>query len=369
MIPFLFFACAPSTALEVSETAVGREQAPLDAFFTSPGTADGEERDALVDDALVELLDSATATADLAIYDLDHEPLIEAILAAQQRAVHVRVVGDEDEAEGYEALETAGIEVSLRPAGDRIMHHKFAVVDGEHVWTGSTNWTWTGHYRNNNNGLRVSHAGLAADYTATFDQMADGVFGRNKEGEVDAIVAHRLMGSTIEAWFSPQHEPVDRLIEVIEAAQDTLVFMVFSFTRTDVLEALVAAQGRGVTVAGIFDESQAYGSYSVDEAAAEAGLPVFIDGNENTDGLAGGKLHHKVLVADRRVLVTGSMNWSTSGNEYNDEDLLVMTDSPLAGRYQREFCRRAREAVPHTSGSYDSVPMGLCGPTTPPPAP
>ena len=355
-------ACAPEIASpELTEQAILADPVDLKAYFTSPGTDQGEERDAKVDDALVRLLEGARATADLAIYDLDHDPLVHAVLAAHARGVQVRVVGDGDEAEGHEALAAAGVPVTLRPEGDRIMHHKFAVVDGEHVWTGSTNWTWTGHHLNNNNGLHVRHAGLAADYTRAFELMAAGRFGNDKHGDRDEIGRHQLGDGEVEAWFSPQHEPVDRLVGAIEEAEHSLVFLVFSFTHEAVLDALIDAHERGVVVAGIFDESQAAGAYSVDEEAADAGLRIFVDGNENTDGWAGGKLHHKVLVVDRETVVTGSMNWSNAGNDDNDEDLLVLRQADIASRYQREFCLRVQEARPHEQSDGDLPPM-LCTP-------
>jgi phosphatidylserine/phosphatidylglycerophosphate/cardiolipin synthase-like enzyme len=39
------------------------------------------------------------------------------------------------------------------------MHHKFAVIDGDYVMTGSLNWTWMGLERNHENVV------IASDYT------------------------------------------------------------------------------------------------------------------------------------------------------------------------------------------------------------
>ena len=74
-----------------------------------------------------------------------------------------------------------------------------------------------------------------------------------------------------------------------------------------------------------------------------------------------GYLHHKYMIIDpweiyggNPVLVTGSMNWSTRGNFYNDENTLIIHNSDVANLYLQEFVARYTEA----GGTY----MGyLCG--------
>ena len=52
-----------------------------------------------------------------------------------------------------------------------IMHHKFLVVDGQAVWTGSTNLTPTSLYAHNNNALILQSAELADAYTTEFERL------------------------------------------------------------------------------------------------------------------------------------------------------------------------------------------------------
>ena len=74
--------------------------------------------------------------------------------------------------------------------------------------------------------------------------------------------------------------------------------------------------------------------YSDDEALCAAGVPIRI---EDTIG----KMHNKFMVidaegADPRV-VTGSMNWTTSGDASNDENTLILHDANLAVAYADTF--------------------------------
>ena len=51
------------------------------------------------------------------------------------------------------------------------MHHKYAVRDGEAVWTGSTNWTDSSWTLQENVVLRVHSAELAAPFAANFEEL------------------------------------------------------------------------------------------------------------------------------------------------------------------------------------------------------
>ncbi len=330
------------------------EDGLLEVYFTEPGTTPGGGSDPLLDDALIAVIDAATTTLDVCLYDFELPGVSAAIVAAAERGVAVRMVGDGDEADdaGYVALATAGVPIVTRPPRDRIMHNKFVVADGQVVWTGSTNATETGLLRNNNNSLVIESAALADEYTAEFAQMSGGLFGRKK---ADLTVSHRVSfrDQDIVFHFAPAHDPIHALVEAVDTADHTIHFMIFSFTHPDLRDALLRARQRGVDVVGVYDESQARGRYSTDEAIAEAGVPVFIDGNGNTSGLAGGKLHHKVMIIDAGVAssdpvaVTGSFNWSKSATLDNDENLVELRDPALIALYEQEFCRVLDVATLH----------------------
>jgi len=366
----LSIACSPRPVAPplVLEGALSTEGG-VDIWWTDPGTAPGEEQDPELDDALVNLIDAATTTVDLALYEFDLDSVSDAILDAWDRGVDVRMVGDGDEVHdaGYLALEAAGIPIESRPAGNRIMHHKFVVVDDQAVWTGSTNVSHNGMFRNDNHALIVRSSTMAAAYTYEFEEMFGGEFGRGKT----ALAGTRsidLSDGTLDWHFSPTHDPIQVVVDAIDDAEHTVAFMVFSFTRSDVVDALQRAQQRGVDVVGIFDESQANGSWSVDETLALAGVPVFIDGNENASGFSGGKLHHKVLVVDAgtpdATVISGSMNWSNAGTDDNDENLVLLRSPSIATPMMAEFCGLLQVATPHPD--FTGETPDVCDTTTTP---
>jgi phosphatidylserine/phosphatidylglycerophosphate/cardiolipin synthase-like enzyme len=50
-------------------------------------------------------------------------------------------------------------------------------------------------------------------------------------------------------------------------------------------------------------------------------------------------MHHKFMVIDGEIVVTGSYNWSAAAEERNDENLVVIRDRGVAEAFEREFER------------------------------
>jgi phosphatidylserine/phosphatidylglycerophosphate/cardiolipin synthase-like enzyme len=100
---------------------------------------------------------------------------------------------------------------------------------------------------------------------------------------------------------------------------------------------ILAREQAGVDVAGIFEQRGSETEYSELPAMYCAGLPVRQDGNSRT-------FHHKVLIIDRQIVVTGSFNFSKNADEGNDENVIVVQNAEIAAEYLKEFDRRWAEA-------------------------
>jgi phosphatidylserine/phosphatidylglycerophosphate/cardiolipin synthase-like enzyme len=55
-------------------------------------------------------------------------------------------------------------------------------------------------------------------------------------------------------------------------------------------------------------------------------------------------MHHKVMILDQRVVITGSYNFTRRAEEVNDENLLIIEDPGLARAFAEEFTRVYRQA-------------------------
>jgi phosphatidylserine/phosphatidylglycerophosphate/cardiolipin synthase-like enzyme len=52
---------------------------------------------------------------------------------------------------------------------------------------------------------------------------------------------------------------------------------------------------------------------------------------------AGSKMHHKFVVLDQAVVLTGSYNWTFASEEQNYENLLILRERSLTETHHREF--------------------------------
>ncbi len=64
----------------------------------------------------------------------------------------------------------------------------------------------------------------------------------------------------------------------------------------------------------------------------ENGIDVRLDGNPYS-------MHHKALVIDDQIVITGSYNFSNSAKTRNDENTLVMHNPEITALYKEEFDR------------------------------
>lgn len=339
----LFTATPTPTPVIVSDSGSDWWQ----VYFSDPVSLnDPNNLAGTIPEKLIELINDAQRSIHIAAFEFDLTPVAEALIAAHQRGVEVRWVtddefglgADEDAGHGqFAMLRQAGIEV--RDDGrSALMHNKFIIFDGRTVWTGSTNLTHNGSFRNNNNVLVIRSPRLAEMYEREFAEMwEDRRFGPRSPSTLDDQ-STRLNGTPVQVIFAPEDKAIDQLISLVANAQESIRFMAFSFTHAELGAAVRERMEAGVDVQGIFELrgsqtefSQLRPLYCVNRLAMRQ------DGNPGT-------FHHKVIIIDNKTVITGSLNFSNSANNSNDENVLVVTNPAIATHYLQEFERRWVEA-------------------------
>jgi phosphatidylserine/phosphatidylglycerophosphate/cardiolipin synthase-like enzyme len=304
-------------------------------YFTTPQFPDEQEtRTQTIVDGLIEVINSAQRSLDIAIYELDLEEVGEAILAAHDRGVEVRLVTDTDELEELETLiwlEEEGIPI-VPDERSPLMHNKFLVVDSRAVWTGSWNFTPNGTYRNNNHGIYIQSPELAQNYAIEFEEMfGDRAFG--PKSPANTPNPRISIGDTlIETCFAPEDECAAQLTRLVNQAQQSIRFIAFSFTHDDIGQAVSDRAREGVTIQGIFETRGSNTEHSEFGRMEKEQLDVWQDGNPYT-------LHHKVFIIDDETVVLGSFNFSNNADTANDENILIIRDADIARQFQAEFER------------------------------
>lgn len=306
----------------------------VQVYFTEPDDPRSDSLRGGPDNDLADAIRSARVSVDAAIYNLDLWSIRDALLDAHKRGLSVRVVAETDYLDSPEmqALVKAGIGVR-DDNSENLMHNKFVVIDRQVVWTGSMNYTISEAYRNNNNLLRLRSSQLAANYTTEFEEMfVEDRFGPFSPANTP-FPSFILDGTRIDIFFSPEDGVQAHLVDLLMEAQESIFFMAFSFTADEIAGALLDRAKAGVTVQGVMESSQVASNIGGDfDKFTDAGLDVRLDGNRYT-------MHHKVLIIDRQIVVTGSYNFTASAENRNDENLLIFYSPDIASIFLQEFQR------------------------------
>jgi phosphatidylserine/phosphatidylglycerophosphate/cardiolipin synthase-like enzyme len=105
-----------------------------------------------------------------------------------------------------------------------------------------------------------------------------------------------------------------------------------------VVEALMAAKQRGIDVKLIADRTTPCERGSGIDPLSRAGVPIWIDQSARI-------AHAKAMVIDRKVVLTGSMNWTASAGQ-NSEDLNLISSEEVAAAYTVHWQNRLVASVP-----------------------
>lgn len=141
----------------------------------------------------------------------------------------------------------------------------------------------------------------------------------------------------IEVFFSPHGGCTEAVVRELNAARESVLVQAYSFTSVPIAKALVEAHKRGVKIQVILDKSQRTEKYSSATFLNNSGIPTFIDA-------AHAIAHNKVMVIDGQVVITGSFNFTKAAEESNAENLLVIRDTDLAGKYAANWENHLRHS-------------------------
>lgn len=334
---------------------------------------------------LIEQINSANSTIDIAIQELNLAHLARAIVEKKNQGVKVRIIKENNynlpvsklpNNHGLAILKKANIPIiddtEDGSKGSGLMHHKFMIIDGEKVITGSANFTLSGIHgdfdnpetRGNANHLLVFNSPqLAQIFTQEFNYLwgdgvggkKDSLFGLQKPERRTQIV--NIGDSSILVKFSPnsrstlwQNSTNGVISRELAKANYNIDLALFVFSDQEIANILEKESLDGVKIRALIDPNFAYQYYSEGLDLLGVALPrkcVYQNNNNpwtqplETVGIPnlprGDKLHHKFAIIDSYIVITGSHNWSYSANRINDETLLIIYNPLIAQHFQREF--------------------------------
>jgi phosphatidylserine/phosphatidylglycerophosphate/cardiolipin synthase-like enzyme len=313
-----------------------------------------------IDDTLINYINRAKYTIDLAIYNFNNSGISNistALNAAAARGLTVRVIGCGTSPNlGMNELTGSNMHV-LKGPGNRkgIMHNKFLLFDTESsdandplVWTGSTNLTFGNINTDANNVIIIQDQSLARAYKIEFEEMwgsagntpnaTDARFGSAKKNNTP----HEFIinAKRIESYFSPTDGVNAKIIQSIGTTNSDLNIATMLLTRDEIANAIASSKSAGNIVNMLTNNAagnEPTTSHVNEILLAALGTSNFVYyGNTGT-------MHNKYMIIDQfaplsdPMVLTGSHNWSAGADNENDENTLIIHDATIANIYYQNF--------------------------------
>jgi cardiolipin synthase len=248
--------------------------------------------------------------------------LLAGVIAAQKRGVKVWVMlnparrGGEPENEATRRkLEKAGVEVMDSNPAFAVTHEKSMVVDGEIAFVKSLNWETKNLTETRDYAVTTAHRGDVAEIVAGFE--AD--WHRKK---FDPGKDARLI------WCN--YNGRDRIAEFIDRAKHTLFVQNERYQDAVIIERLVRAATRGVKIHVMARPPHTLKKEKLVEGVG--GIRILNDVGVKVHKLKHLKLHAKMLLADEKRAIVGSINLSPGSFDSRRELAIEVDDKHVVKR-------------------------------------
>jgi len=320
-----------------------------------------------VSEILIKAIDSSKESIDLALYEFNLEPLMEAVRRAKARGVKVRVVIDYQHvfpkgtrSDGEDARRSANVEALIAEGyeikvlrgvrAQGIMHQKIAIFDGKMINFGSYNWAKSAeqsHFESmmfDDEKPRVdfykSMYEWLWDYAVEVDEAEEHPWSKERpaHGPIDEDMAIEHNGERFPRQaFSPEGLIEETILRAIRAADKTIDIAMFSFYSARIAEELLIAKNRGIAVRLVFDKMQSK-LMKLDNWFAYYGFDVKMIAGPNPFGnVFWEKNHNKFMIVDNKLMEIGSYNYTKNAEVNSYENANFYYDSPEVAFFAAYF--------------------------------
>lgn len=282
----------------------------------------------LPDDSARPILDAinrATKSLRIKMFVFSDPELLNAVIAAQQRGVEVRVMlnparrtGESENEEARARLTEAGVEVLDSNPAFGLTHEKSMVVDDTQAFVKSLNWA-----------------------TENFTETRDYAVVTSREAEVQEIIDCFEADWSRESFDPGQRAHLiwcptngrDRLAQLIDGAERFLFIQNERYQDPIMIEHLVRAARRGVKVHLMARPAHTLKEDQLIEGVG--GLRILHDVGIKIHKLKHLKLHAKMILADGDRGIVGSINLAPGSFDSRRELAIEMRDDDVTTRLHK----------------------------------
>ena len=317
------------------------DASPSMAVYFSPTSAEDEASPYQV---FTKFVAGAKTSLHVAAYDFNMKTLADLLVEKKRQGVYVELLLEKNnyfKLSSREALSTLaknGIKI-IKDARSGLMHNKYIVRDGKSVLTGSLNFTHNGFFHNYNDLLIIHSQDLAEAYLKNYIMLTD-KYHRRKYGKNYRQITRSIKINETESvlpLFSLGVDNItDHLSREISQTRQQINFLIFAFSSRKISGYFEKQLLKQVKVRGIFDDSFETVNITKSwqavpfQALWKKGADVKYDNEAN-------RVHHKLMLLDKRKVITGSFNFSLNAIRNNNENLLIIDSKKLNAQYQKRF--------------------------------
>jgi cardiolipin synthase A/B len=267
-------------------------------------------------DAIIDPIKAARHTLNIRMFLFTDPFLLRAVIAAQRRGVHVRVMlnparrdGTTDNQVARDALLAAGVSVRDSSAEFAVTHQKSMVIDDKVGFIESLNWETRDLTETRDYAVETTNKTEVAEMVRCFDADWD-------EQPFEPMASSELI------WCPNNGR--QRIADFIDSATETLWLQNERYQDVVIIERLVRAAKRGVRVRIMSRALHKLKKKKLFEGVS--GLRIVHDVGAKVRALKNLKLHGKIMIADERRAIVGSINLSP-GSFDDRRELAVETSS------------------------------------------
>lgn len=126
--------------------------------------------------------------------------------------------------------------------------------------------------------------------------------------------------------FTPPKGCAKLIAREIGDAESSIYIHAYGLTSEPIINSLIDAANRGVTVKALLDSSNFSDKKTAYKRMKEANIEIILD---KVPGIA----HNKIMIIDEEKVITGSFNFTKSADTRNAENVLLVKDKRLASIY------------------------------------
>ncbi len=161
----------------------------------------------------------------------------------------------------------------------------------------------------------------------------------------------------IKVLFTRYDDIISNIKFYLDNARNSIYIAVFEIGNIELANALISAKKRGVDVKIVTDEQNA--DYSALKEITRYGIEVVFQNDQSY-------MHHKFVVIDSQIVITGSMNWTDNDIFKNDNNVVIINSKILSSNYLKEFYQmfyekkfsRKKEKVGNNVITIDGIRIG-----------